>query len=81
MFHALKPWLQANQNWFIYSNTDRQCGLTVLGCLPEDRPAEPVHAWPPGYGPGTKLKGILAALGINPHPSCDCNAKALLMDR
>jgi len=31
-------------------------------------------------GPGTKLKGLLASLGVNPSPSCDCNALAKQMD-
>ncbi len=31
-------------------------------------------------GPGTELKAILADLGVEPSPSCDCNAKARKMD-
>lgn len=81
LLNALKPWMEAHPDWFIYLNTDKQYGLTVIGRREEDRPAKPIHAWPPGYGPGTRLKAILAALGINPQPSCDCNAKALLMDK
>lgn len=44
----------------------------------QEKPAQPPA---PGYGPGTELKAIIATLGINPSPSCDCNGKALQMDR
>jgi hypothetical protein len=66
LFHAIKPWLNRNPGWFVYSHTDKLYGLTVLGRLEDDRPAELVHPWPPGYGPGTKLKAILAARHQSP---------------
>lgn len=34
----------------------------------------------PRNGPGTELKAILSAFGINPSPSCDCHQKARAMD-
>lgn len=78
--HALKEWVTNNPEWFVAYFTSNQFGLTVLSKHPDDRPSQPVHAWPPGQGPGTELKKILAAADINPGPSCDCNAKALQMD-
>ena len=77
---AIKDWFIENPEWFIVYHTAEQFGLTVLGRNPEDRPAQKIHAWPPGFGPGTELKEILASLGINPAPGCDCNAKAMQMD-
>lgn len=81
LFHALRPWLQKHPEWFIAWHTDAEYGMTALGRLPEDRPARPVHAWAPGYGPGTELKRLLAIMDITPSVSCDCNAKAVLMDK
>ncbi len=77
---AIKTFVDANPEWFVASHTNEQYGLTVLGRLPEDRPAEKIILWPLGFGPGTELSGMLAALGINPAPSCDCKAKANQMD-
>ena len=80
LFVALRPFVADHPEWFVYSHTKQQYGLTVLGRLPEDRPERPVQAWPPGKGPGTELQKILKTLGINPKPSCDCNGKAAQMD-
>jgi hypothetical protein len=80
LFHAIRPWLAANPAWYVAYHTDEEYGITILSCVPEERPAEPVHAWAPGYGPGTELKGLLAQLDIMPGPNCDCNAKARQMD-
>jgi hypothetical protein len=47
-------------------------------------PRPPATASPSGGtvgGPGTELKALLASLGINPSPSCSCNARAADMDR
>lgn len=78
--HALRQWIKDNPEWFPVYYTPQQYGLTVLSKNEEDRPEKPVHAWPPGFGPGTELKLILSSVGINPGPSCDCNARALQMD-
>ena len=80
LFVALRPFVADHPEWFVYSHTKQQYGLTVLGRLPEDRPRAPVQAWPPGKGPGTELQQLLKTLGINPKPSCDCNGKAAQMD-
>lgn len=63
-------------------------GLVVLSRSPADGPAVELKPparqtnaiIPPDRGPGTELKKMLAAMGINPEPACDCNAKALQMD-
>lgn len=44
--------------------------------LPE--PAQPQA--PPGNGPGTELKKLLARVGITSTPDCSCNARAAEMD-
>jgi hypothetical protein len=81
LFHGIRPWLEKHPEWFVVWHTDAEYGMTALGCQPADRPPHTVHAWPPGYGPGTELKKMLASMNINPSPSCDCNAKAALMDK
>lgn len=78
---AIREFLEANPEWFIHYHAEKQYGLTVLGRLEKDRPPEKVHLWAPGYGPGTELKALLASLGIAEKPSCDCNAKAVQMDK
>lgn len=80
LVQAIRDFLDAHAEWFVVSHTRDQYGLTVLGRREEDRPSERVHLWPPGYGPGTELKALLAALGVEEKPNCDCNAKALQMD-
>lgn len=34
----------------------------------------------PGFGPGTELKKLLAAVGIVPDANCQCNKRAKLMN-
>ena len=80
LVQAIKDFLDSHPEWFLASHTREQYGLTVLGRLEEDRPSEKVHLWPPGFGPGTELKALLAALGVEEKPNCDCNAKSLQMD-
>ncbi len=77
---AIQDFLANHPEWFVYSHTQQQYGLTVLGRRPEDKPPHKIHLAPPGYGPGTELKAMLAQLGITENPACDCNAKALQMD-
>lgn len=81
LWTAIEEFLTANPEWFIHSHTDAQYGLTVLGKLAADKPAQPVHFKPVGKGPGTELKAILKTLGIAEKTGCDCNAKAEQMDR
>jgi hypothetical protein len=77
---AVKEFLAANSAWFVAWHAHHQYGLTVLGRQPQDRPAEPIHLWAPGYGPGTELKKFLESLGIEAGPTCDCRARADQMD-
>ena len=72
--------LKENPQWFVSTFDLKQGGLVVLSRDERDRPAQTIHAWPPGYGPGTELKAILASLGIQPSPTCDCRARANQMD-
>jgi len=78
---ALREFLKNSPDWFVYSHTDEQYGLTVIGHNPDDKPEKQVWIWAPGYGPGTELKEILASLGISPAGNCGCNAKAVDMDK
>jgi len=80
LLEAIRELLESDSSWFVASHASKQYGLTVLGRLPEDRPEKPIQLWPPGFGPGTELKKLLATLGIATKPSCDCNAKATQMD-
>ncbi len=77
---AIRAFIEAHPAWFVASHTQTQYGLTVLGCREQDRPAQPIRLWPPDFGPGTELKAMLASLGIEPAPSCDCNGKSVQMD-
>jgi hypothetical protein len=38
------------------------------------------EARPPQTGPGSELKKLLRRIGIDPTPTCSCNARALEMD-
>ncbi len=78
---AIKRLVTESPQWAIVSHTHRNHGLTVLSCRVADHPPEPIRLWPVGYGPGTELKSLLASIGVNPAPACDCNGKALLMDQ
>lgn len=66
--------------WFIAAHEPTGFGMTVLSRDPADRPKRPIILWPPEGGPGTEMKAMLAGLGVNPGPTCDCNAKAIQMD-
>lgn len=81
LFAAVRPFLEAHPDWFIVFHTGAEYGMTVLGKQPADRPEEPVHAWPPGFGPGTEFKRICGEdLGITMPNNCTCNALAVQMD-
>lgn len=77
---AIREFIKNNPEWFVYWHTNNQYGLSVLGRLPQDKPEQKIRFWPKGFGPGTELKALIASLGINPGPSCDCNAMARQMD-
>ena len=80
LFSAFEWWMEQHPKWFIAHHTQEQYGMTVLSCHPDDKPAKPIRIWAPGFGPGSELKKILASVGINPTPGCDCNAKMMQMD-
>jgi hypothetical protein len=77
---AIKDFLDANPEWFIFHHTPEQYGLTVLGKQPADKPVRKIHLWPPGFGPGTELKGLLTSIGITEKPNCGCRARMVQMD-
>lgn len=77
---AIAEFCHNNPEWSVIDHVTLQYGMTVLSRNPDDRPAEPVAGFSPPEGPGTELKTILHSLGINPAPSCGCNAKAAQMD-
>lgn len=80
LFYSIKNWIAKYPEWYILSHFGHNYGLTLLCRDPNKRPEKEVTPWPKGYGPGTELKAILASVGINPSPSCDCNAKMRVMD-
>jgi hypothetical protein len=81
MLFAIREFVESPDTpWFIVSHTDQQYGLTVLSRDERDRPPSPVRLWPANAGPGTEMKKILGSLGVNPSPTCDCNAFAVRMD-
>lgn len=77
---AIAEFCDAHQQWAVIDHTKEQYGLTVLSCVIEDRPEQPVEGFNIPRGPGTELKKILTNLGINPGPSCACNGRAAQMD-
>lgn len=79
---AVETWITQHPEWVIKFHHPNNHGLICLTKDPKEYPDPPVPLRPgiPGYGPGTELKRLIASLGINPSPSCDCNAKARQMD-
>jgi glycosyltransferase involved in cell wall biosynthesis len=69
--------LCATGEWHPIEHHMKFTGFTVLG---REKPEVPVHAWPPGYGPGTELKKLLGKVGIKATANCSCNARAVTMD-
>lgn len=78
LLQAIKEFCAEYPEWKVAYHTDLQYGMTLITRVREDWPKVEVKPWP--HGPGTELKRILAKLGVNPSPSCDCNAKAKQMD-
>jgi hypothetical protein len=79
LIEAIREFILGVPDWFVAEHTTEQFGLTVIGRLPEDRPATPVVIW--REGPGTELMAILKGMGITSTKSCDCNGKAIQMDK
>lgn len=77
---AMQEMLVANREWFVAYHTKDQFGLTVLSKDPASRPPHAIHAWPPGYGPGTTMFKMLQDVGITSKPGCSCKATAEQMD-
>lgn len=69
---GLEDFLNENPNWFVYSHSKRQWGLTVLGCQEQDRPAEVIYPIAPRAGVGTELKKIFSDLGLKWKTGCTC---------
>jgi hypothetical protein len=80
LFYAMKDWIRSYPQWFILHHWPNQYGLTLLAKEPIARPSQEVRPWPKGHGPGTELKAILGSVGINPAPTCSCNAYMRQMD-
>lgn len=80
LLFGMDRWMRENPEWFISDHYPHQYGITIMSRLPEDKPEHPINLIPPGKGPGTELKKILASMEINPSPTCDCNGKSQQMD-
>jgi len=80
LFHAMREWIENHPEWFVMKHWPNQYGLTLLAREPISRPEQEILPWPKGYGPGTELKAILGSVGINPSPTCSCNAFMRQMD-
>lgn len=78
---GILAFLQRNPDWRIIYHSGIQYGLTILSNDEREFPPEPIVPWSPGYGPGTELKEILASLGIEEKPNCDCKGKQAQMDK
>ncbi len=80
LFDPIKNFLSDHPDWFVSYHSGEQCGMTVLSCVPEEKPAEPIRPWPPEEGPGTQLRLFLKAADIVSKPNCDCDKKANVMN-
>lgn len=80
LLFGIRDFVKDNPGWFVMYHTKIQFGLTVLSRREKDKPIIPIIPWPLGYGPGTELKKLLQDIGINPSPTCTCEAMALQMD-
>lgn len=78
ILYGIDGFLDAHPEWFVKSHATNNHGLTVLSRDPAEKPEKRIRLG--SFGPGTELKKLIASLGINPSPSCDCNAKARQMD-
>lgn len=80
LWSAVGNFLHHEKAWFVTHWVTSDGGFIVLSRVPEERPAEPIHLAPPGYGPGTELRAMLKELGVVEKPNCQCTAKANEMD-
>jgi len=80
LWQSMKGFIERNPDWFVLIHRPNQYGLTVLCRNPQERPMKPVFPWPKGYGPGTELKKMLDAIGIEAPPNCSCTATMRAMD-
>ena len=80
MLHAIKMFVKTNPEWFVALHSEACYGLTVLSCVEEERPEEPIRPWPVSddegnpCGVGTEIAKILSSIGIESTPTCACNA-------
>ena len=74
---AIREFVLGNPAWFVAYHTPEQYGLTVLSRQEQDRPAKQIHIWPLGYGPGTKLKALLAGLTVEAGESTTSDSELL----
>lgn len=79
LLSAMSDYIRENPEWFFSFHSPTQHGLTCITRLLEAG-VFPKAFVTYGKGPGTELKKLLASLGITEKPSCDCNAKAKVMD-
>jgi hypothetical protein len=80
LFLAMREFIEANPDWFIYAHYPKQYGVTILSRDPMLKPDKPIRIWPKGYGPGTELAKMLADVGIDPPANCGCKATMREMD-
>ncbi len=81
LWDAIKQFMKENPKWYVQFHVAVQYGLTVLGCLEEDRPIKVLRPWNMNKGPGEELTQILAnSFGVVAGSSCDCKAKARIMN-
>jgi hypothetical protein len=83
---AIRDFIQANPDWFVYWHTNNQYGLTVLSRVVSEKPQTLMKPWPlmdkegNRCGCGQSLKASLKLIGIEASEGCSCNAKAAQMD-
>lgn len=81
LMRAVERLIKQFPRWRVISHHPAGQGLTVLSCRSEDFLTPSPQLWPAANGPGTELKRLLASVGVNPAPSCDCNGRARMMDQ
>ena len=77
---ALRDFCRERKEWAVIRHDMNNHGFTVISRIAAEHPKPAMQPWPLDHGPGTELKALIASLGINPSPSCDCNAKAEQMN-
>ena len=78
---GLKQFIAKHPAWFVLAHIEKQFGYTVLGKLPDDKPATLLQPWPVDDGPGSELKTMLRDLGLFERPNCGCNLRAQQMNQ